>query len=152
MFFDPGHNPARMRFAPKLDKKPLRRPYGHAPPFRLHGEVNHPHAGMRRCVEDQTDRTIGPVIHLFRQVVGIGPENLLRWMREIGPRIVNADLQNVLVHSRTEPFFATMAEADTSEAKRMTTVPLADGETCPSITAILPAVAADVALAAAGRS
>lgn len=45
-----------------------------------------------------------------------------------------------------------MADDDTSDAKRAITVPSLLGVISPSTTAILPAVAADVALDAAGRS
>jgi hypothetical protein len=49
------------------------------------------------------------------------------------------------------PAFAIIAEPAISDANRTTTVPLADGTIIPSITAIFPATAAELALQAAGE-
>jgi hypothetical protein len=55
-------------------------------------------------------------------------------------------------HSTVLPAFATIAELATSEANRMTTVPLAVGVKTPSMIAMFPEVVAEVAFDAAGVS
>lgn len=53
-------------------------------------------------------------------------------------------------HSNVLPAFATIAEPATSEANRTITVPSADGMMTPSMIAMFPAVAAELALQPAG--